>query len=195
LGMEKESLNRRKIRRLIWLVLTVFILFCYVPQNVIGTEKYSILGGNCGAVSSSPVILQNGTVGASTIYMNGTSAKVSISASAPTYDYVLRVVNQVSDAWKIRLKAYSQSDIERLDNCTICFHNSTDGTSSQISIINGSYTQQTGPWYDLGSLETVYISVTLQASGSQVSVIFVYLEVLAPGKTTYAQHVLTFEIT
>ena len=116
-------------------------------------------------------------------------------SSAPTYDYVLRIVNQVTDAWKIRLKAYTQNNIGRLINCTINFHNSTDGNSQQIIITNGIYTQQTGAWYDLKSLATVYVSMNLQASDSQVSDIFVYLEILTPNRTTYAQYVLTFEIT
>lgn len=166
-----------------------------MPQSVIGIEKYPILTRNYGVVTLPPVILQNGTVGANTIYTNSTNAKVSISASAPTNDYVLRVINQVSDAWEIRLKAYSQSNIARLNNCTIYFRNSTDGTSSQVSITSGSYTQQTGAWYDLNSLATVYIALGLQASDSQVSLVFVYLEILTPNKTTYAQYVLTFEIT
>jgi hypothetical protein len=187
--------NLKKIRRSIWSVLTVFILLCFLQQSAIGGEKYSILIQNHGTVASPPVILQSGTAGTSMIYMNNTSAKVSIDSSTPTYDYVLKTVNQVSDAWKIRLNAYSQSNIGRLNNCTAYFHNSTDGTSSQIAIINGSYTQQTGPWYDLSGYETVYIAVTLQASGSEESVLFVYLQILTPNRTTYAQYVLTFIIT
>jgi hypothetical protein len=114
--------------------------------------------------------------------------------SSPTYDYVLRVSNQGSDSWKIRLKAYSQSNIARLNNCTLNFHNSTDGTSHQILITNGIYTQQTGSWYDLKASATFYVSMILQASDSQASQILVYLEILTPNKTTYARYVLTFEI-
>jgi hypothetical protein len=131
--------------------------------------------------------------------MNGTSAR--ISADAPTltpanYNYVLKVVNNVSDLWKIRLKAYSQSNIGCLDNCTIYFRNASDGTSGQVYIVNGNYTQQTGPWYDLpASPAERYIAVTLQANNSTVSYMNVYLEILIPDKTTYAQYVLTFEFT
>jgi hypothetical protein len=91
---------------------------------------------------TAPVLLQNGTIGTSIIYTNSTSAKVNTSASVPSYDYVLRIVNQATDTWKIRLKAYSQNNIGRLNNCTINFHNSTDSASPQILIANGSYTQQ-----------------------------------------------------
>jgi len=118
-------------------------------------------------------------------------------SSSSNYNYVLKVVNQGSDAWKIRLKAYSNSSITRLNNCTIYFHNSSDGTSRQIYINNGAYVNQTGPWYDLPSpaLTERYIAVTLQANNSQVSYVYVYLEILVPTKSTYAQYVITFEIT
>jgi len=118
------------------------------------------------------------------------------STSSANYDYVLKIVNQVSDSWKIRLRAYSQSNIARLGNCTIYFHNATDGTSGQIYIISGSYTQQTGPWYDLPvSPAERYIALTLEADSSEVSYVYVYLDILVPDKTTYAQYILTFEIT
>ncbi len=116
--------------------------------------------------------------------------------SSANYDYVLKIVNQISDSWKIRLRAYSQSNIARLNNCTIYFHNATDGTLGQIYIISGSYTQQTGPWYDLPSSPAErYIALTLEASNSETSYVYVYLDVLVPDKTTYVQYVLTLEIT
>jgi len=116
--------------------------------------------------------------------------------SASNYNYVLKIINQVSDTWKIRLRAYSHSNIARLNNCTIYFRNSTDGTSRQIYIQNGAYTNQTGPWYDLPANPAErYMAVTLDASNSQVSYVYVYLEILIPNKTTYAQYVIAFEIT
>jgi hypothetical protein len=118
------------------------------------------------------------------------------SSSSSNYNYVLNIVNQVSDTWKIRLKAYSQSNIERLNNCTIYFRNSSDGTSRQIYIQDGAYVDQTGSWYDLpASPAERYIAVTLQANNSEASYVYLYLEILVPNKTTYAQYVITFEIT
>jgi hypothetical protein len=117
-------------------------------------------------------------------------------SSSSSYNYVLKIVNQVTDTWKIRLKAYSQSNIGRLTNCTIYFRSSTDGTSRQIYIINGAYVNQTGSWYDLpASPAERYIVVALQATNSQVSYVYVYLEILVPNKTTYVQYIITFEIT
>jgi hypothetical protein len=123
--------------------------------------------------------------------------KLSYSySSSSSYNYVLKIVNPVSDSWKIRLKTYSQSNIGRLNNCTIYFRNSTDGTSRQIYIVNGAYVNQTGPWYDLpASPAERYIVVALQATNSEVSYVYVYLEILVPNKTTYVQYIITFKIT
>jgi len=111
-----------------------------------------------------------------------------------TCDYVLRVNNTVTDSWEIRLKKYSNSSIGRLQNCTIYFHNSTDGTSSQIVIETGAFVNETGAWYDLGSLETIYIAMTVEASSTGTSTVRTYLEIRTPGTTTYLQCIITFEI-
>jgi len=74
----KASLDHRRIRRLIWLVLTVFLLLGYSLQSVAGTTYYSNEMQNYATVSTPPVILQNGTAGTSTIYTNNTSAKVKM---------------------------------------------------------------------------------------------------------------------
>ena len=111
-----------------------------------------------------------------------------------THDYVLRVNNTVTNSWEIRLKKYSNSSIDRLQNCTIYFHNSTDGTSAQIVFESGSFTNETGSWYDLGSLETIYIAMTVEANSTGTSYVYTYLEIRIPGTTTYLQYVITFEI-
>ena len=112
-----------------------------------------------------------------------------------TYDYVLRVNNTATDSWQIRLKKYSDSNMNRLRNCTIYFRNSTNANSIQIVVENGSFTNETGPWRDLGSLETIYIVITVEAYSTGTSYVYTYLEVRTPNTTTYAQHKITFEIT
>jgi len=112
-----------------------------------------------------------------------------------TYDYVLKANNTATDSWQIRLKKYSDSNINRLQNCTIYFHNSTDGTSSQLVIENGLFTNETGPWYDLGDSETIYIAMATQANSTGTSSIYTYLEVLIANTSTYAQYIITFEIS
>jgi hypothetical protein len=196
--MQKYNVYAKKMHKSTWLVVTLFVLLGFLFSNVDGNTYFALVTEPRATVSSPPVVLQAGTAGNSTVYLNGTSAKIS-AAAPPTltnYNYVLKVVNNVSDSWKIRLKAYSQSNIERLSNCTIYLHNVSDGFSGQVYIVSGSYTQQTGSWYDLpASPAERYIAVALQASNSEVSYINVYLEILIPDKTTYVQYVLTFKFT
>jgi hypothetical protein len=111
------------------------------------------------------------------------------------YDYVLGTNNTVLDSWQIRLKKYSDSNIGRLQNCTIYFHNSTDGNSPQIVVENGAFKNETGSWYNLGSSQTIYIAITVEASSTGTSYIYTCLEVRILGTTTYAQYIITFEIT
>jgi len=131
-----------------------------------------------------------------TSYQQKTNQVKLVYSYSSTYDYVLKIVNnEVSDSWEIRLNAYSDSQKERLKNCTIYFRSASDDTSSQVSIINGVYTMQFGDWYDLPASAERYIVITLQANNSGTSYVYVYLEIRIPSKTTYAQYVITFEIT
>jgi len=114
-----------------------------------------------------------------------------------TYDYVLRVNNTETDSWQIRLKKCSDSNINRLQNCTIYFHNSSDGASGQIKIENGNYTVNgdEGPWYDLHDSETIYIAMAAETNSTGKSYVYTHLEIRIPELTTYAQYIIAFEIT
>lgn len=111
-----------------------------------------------------------------------------------TFDYVLKVVNQVADNWNVRLRTYNQTNISRLFNCTIYFHDG-GGVSRQIYIYNGTNSQQFGNWYDLNGLSAVYIAMTVSAMDTGTSYVYAYLEVLVPATSTYNLMVITFEIT
>ncbi len=112
-----------------------------------------------------------------------------------TYDYVLRVNNTFTNSWEVRLKKYVNATIGRLQNCTIYFRNSTNANSTQIVIENGSFNQTEGSWYDLGSLETIYIAMTVEANSTGTSYIYTCLEIRIPGTTTYLQYEIQFKIT
>ncbi len=123
-------------------------------------------------------------------------ATLHVNFTIPSvYDYVLRISNTVPDSWQARLKAYSDWSIGRLQNCTVYFHNATDGTSSQLVVENGAIINTTGPWYDLGNSETIYIAMTAQANSTGTSDIHAFLEILVPNTTTYFQCVIVFTIT
>ena len=118
----------------------------------------------------------------------------SIRFISNTFDYVLEVANQVSDTWQIRLRAYDQTNMGHLFNCTIFFHNG-GGVSRQIYIYNGTYSQQFGNWYNLTSLSTVYIAMKVSTTNTGASHVYVYLEILVPSTSTYNLFIITFEIT
>ncbi|UCH32324.1 MAG: DUF2341 domain-containing protein, partial [Candidatus Bathyarchaeota archaeon] len=131
-------------------------------------------------------------------YESGRDDLIDFGASGTSegvYNYVLRVNNTVADSWQIRLKEFSTSNISRLQNCTIYFQNSSDGTSRQIYIQNGLYVNQTGPWFDQGNSATIYLVMKVKASTKGTSYLYAYLEVRIPNTTTYAQYIIAFEIT
>ena len=108
------------------------------------------------------------------------------------FNHVLKAVEKDNSNWKIRLKAYDDSNKDRLNNCTIYIYNGSNST--QIVILNGAYQNQTGPWYDLNASDTEYLWMHVETSGAGTSYVYVYLEILVPNKTTYARYIITFEI-
>jgi hypothetical protein len=115
-------------------------------------------------------------------------------AAKQRFDYVLRINNTVANPFQIRLTKYSESNINRLLECTLSFHNSTDGNSDQVRIQNGTYLQTTGSWYSLAPSQAVLIAVSAQVNSTSLSSIYTYLEVEAQGTTTYARYVIQFDI-
>ncbi len=194
----KIRLDHKRIQHLIWLVLVVFILLDSALKSAAGSSYYSMATQTYANVSSPPVILEEGIVGSSTIYSNNTSAKVSVAASVSpqTYDYVLRVVNQVSGNWTINLQVYNSINIDRLSSLNISLY---DGNSSnQIAISEGSIVKSEGEPYNLsgGLGSTIYVSMSnLEATTTDTSYIYVDLKILTPNTSTYILYVIIFEIT
>jgi hypothetical protein len=110
--------------------------------------------------------------------------------------YVLNVVNQLANAWNVTLQVYSSSNIARLSNATIGFH---DGTSSNQIVVNGgSIVQSQGALYNLlgGSGTTIYITMSnLLANATGASYLYVYLKILTPNTSTFLLYAITFAIT
>jgi len=176
-----------------YLILFV-ILVVSVNGSVCDNLNYQALPISC---ETPKVILQPGTAGTSTIYTNNTSAKVSVTAPVLTptyYPNVLKVVNEVTEAWNISLRVYDSSNIDRLSNATISFH---DGSSSdQIIVNNGNITQSEGALYNLPGSATIYISISnLQANTTDISYLYVYLKIQAPNTWAYDLFIIVFEIT
>jgi hypothetical protein len=111
------------------------------------------------------------------------------------YDYVLRVDSAVTSTWQIRLMKFSDSNIARLQNCTVYFHNSTDGRSDQITVQNGIYTKDTGSWYNIPPSSSVYVAVLAQTSSTGVSSVYCYLEVRMINTTPYIRYIVEVDIS
>jgi hypothetical protein len=114
-------------------------------------------------------------------------------AGSGDFNYVLKMVEQANADWNIRLKAYDQSNLSRLQNLTIYVYDGANST--QIVISNGAYSQQIGPWYDFNASDTNYLWIHFEPSSSGTSYVHVYLEIRLPTTTTYAQYIITFQIT
>jgi len=110
-----------------------------------------------------------------------------------SYDYVLKVVNQVSQAWKVNLQVYDSSGLSRISSATISFH---DGSASDQIIVNGgAITQSEGLQYDLSSSSTICISISdLQASTTGTSYLFVYLKAKNSDSGVYTLYEIVLRI-
>jgi len=118
------------------------------------------------------------------------------SEEARAFDPVLNVVNQVTGAWNVSMKVYSNSNIARLSNAILSLHDAVT-SSDQVIISSGSLTQDQGALFNLpaGAGSTVYISLSnLLANATGSSYVNVYLRILIPNTTTYSLYVITFEI-
>jgi hypothetical protein len=85
--MRNYIVDVHRVHDSIRLVVTLFVLLGFLVHNVAGSIYMSLLIEPYATVTSPPVILQSGTAGTSTIYMNSTSAKVNVVAPAPVPTY------------------------------------------------------------------------------------------------------------
>jgi hypothetical protein len=95
-------------------------------------------------------------------------------------DHVLKVQNLGSRSWRVRLRAFSEENIERLGSTDIYIHDGTE-SSSQIIFQDGEYVQSVGDWFDLAPSGEVYIAERVLTVIGGTSVLDVYLEILVPG--------------
>ncbi len=109
------------------------------------------------------------------------------------FNYVLNMTENHDSNWKVRLNAYDQSNIARLNNCSIYIYDGSNST--QIVILDGAYENQTGPWFDLAALDTEYIWMHVETSSAGISYVYADLEIRVPTATIYTRYIITFEIT
>ncbi len=71
---------RKRYSHIVCIVLTLFLIIGLFGSDVFAATHDSLLNQPSATIAAPPVLLQAGTAGASTIYANSTSAKVSVSA-------------------------------------------------------------------------------------------------------------------
>lgn len=141
------------------------------------------------------VILQNGTNNVSIIYMNDTSAKISIDATptASTYNYSLNITNNNASLWEVRLEYFDYPG-QNYTNSTIILHNDT--TSLWQIEIEGENINQNNTYYNLTNTSTIYIGVqNLVENSPGTTVLSTHLRIKNPNTTIYTLYTITFEFT
>ena len=99
MGKVRTSSSFKMIRHVFLVIVTVFVLLFQALHGATGSPYYSELKNDHVAIDSPPVVLQSGTAGSSTIYMNSTSARSSVVAPAPTPTYCPNSYNILSGNW------------------------------------------------------------------------------------------------
>jgi len=169
--------------------------------SIVPDTRAIYIGGRSGTDLSDGIIdevrASNTTRSAAWIkasYESGRDHLLHFGSEEPSaFDYVLRVVNQVSDAWKVNLKVYDSLNLGRLVAAKISFHDGS--TSDQVIINSGVITQSEGLQYDLAGSGTIYISISnLQSNASGTSYLYVYLRSLVPSSGVYTLYGITLRI-
>jgi hypothetical protein len=107
-------------------------------------------------------------------------------------DYALRVTNNGTDLYTVRLVRVSDSNIDRIINCTIYFRTG----ETQLQVIDGAFTLTTGTWANLPAASNLDILIDTSTVHLQyASVIETELEVLKSGTSTYTKYPIQFTIT
>lgn len=172
-----------------------FILLVLVNniESVNGNVFYTMEIQAASTISVSPVELQNGTDNLSIIYANNTSAKISVDANSTSinYTYALNIKNNNDTSFLVRLENFNSSNLDKI-NTTIILHNSNT-SRTQISIVGGSL-NETGEYYNLTSLSTIYVKIENLNENIQsgTAYLYTYLRVKIPD-STYILYVITFE--
>ena len=181
----------------IWLVITIILLLVYQLPYTSGASYYALKTYSSAPIKPPVVILVNGSDNVSVIYVNNTSAKISINATSntSTYNYSLNIINQNTSSWEIKIEYFYFNYANNGVNTTIILHDNS--TSRQQILINGGTINQTNEYYTLASTATAHIGVMnlIENAPSGTATIKAHLRIKTPNVTTYTLYVITFEFT
>jgi len=189
------KINQAVKLQYVLLVITLSVIFSCPCKNVFGDiNDFMNLNSYTNCVAPL-VILQNGTNNVSIIYMNDTSAKISIDATpaASNYSYSLNITDNNASLWEVRLEYFNYTGLN-CTNSTIILHNDT--TSLWQIKIEGENISQNNTYYSLTNNSTIYIGVqNLVENSPGTTVLHTYLRIKTPNTTIYTLYTITFEFT
>ncbi len=175
----------------------------YTSSSTAGTDETRTV-----VITSNPNTLVSGVGGTVKVKLTGQLSVLSnfnqkanlvqLYYYQQTYDYVLKIVNNQSTSYTIRLNTVglSQTNIARFGNFTAWFH---DGTTSaaELQVLTGSLTTPTGPLtYTLSPSATVYLAIRITTTNVGSSAISCSLQIYASGSSTqHTDYRLTFNIS
>ena len=78
--METRRIEKRRLHKGMWVALALFLLIGLSNSSVFASVRDSLLKQSSAVITPPSVVLQNGTTGASIVYMNNTSAVVRVTS-------------------------------------------------------------------------------------------------------------------
>ncbi|MCW3977559.1 MAG: hypothetical protein NWE77_06470, partial [Candidatus Bathyarchaeota archaeon] len=185
--MRKYSIDKLGVQRSFRLVMMLIVMLSLLIANVAGSSYGSLLVEPNTSVTPPSVILQNGTVGTSTIYTNSTSAKARAAAPAPTPTYNPNSYNVVTGTY---LSGNVPNSVQTVD--TDYFTVNSAGTATSTTSYNpsdytlvGNTTLVSGTTEDLVSNNSVYMTFRSYASNTSAQTLYTHQETTTIGGSTY----------
>lgn len=173
-------------------MLTLTLHLPYIAEAKVYSANLSVTSV---MINEPSVKLENGNDSVSIVYLNNTSAKITITATnqSQTYYYALNINNIASQGWKVHLEYVDYTNLNCVD-ATIVLH---DGAYEiwQIKIENGIISTNSIV-YDLPSNAMIYLGVQDVLGKSQgTTVLYANLKIGDPIKTTtYMLYAIRFEL-
>jgi len=180
------KLNLRDVSHSILLVVTLLILIGSL-ESAQAFVNFSLTKESKTTVTSPPVELQQGTTDSSTIYANGTSAKVSTAAPAPTPTYYPTGNNTVTGTY---VSGDVPNSVQNVDTDYFIVRSSATAPSTTEyypsgATLLGSTTLVSGASSDLVSNNGFYMTFRSYASATSTQMLFAHQETTSIGGTNY----------
>lgn len=187
--------NRKKASYLLLVFLITTLTATTRFFSGVQGETYDLMILEASSVCVTPsVILESGANSTSIVYVNKTSATITIDANVTqlTYNYSLNIINNNAD-FLVRLECFNASNITRV-NATIILHNNS--TASNQITINSQGLSQSDEYYIFPGNSTIHIGIKdLVENSTGKTVLHVYLRIKAPDTSIYTLYVIVFEFT